>query len=84
MASGESWNCSPSANDPAVRRKIIEFTKKALQAANWLGGDAYLFVPGAVEVFFLPDGEAIPYDVCYERAQEAVSQLLKGAIKLVM
>jgi len=55
LASGESWTCSPTANDPDTRKRIIEFTKKALQVTKWLGTDAYLFVPGAVDVFFLLD-----------------------------
>jgi len=76
LASGESWTCSPTANDPDVRKKIIDFTCKALQITKWLGTDAYLFVPGAVDVFFLPDAEVIPYDVCYERAQQAIRRIL--------
>ena len=79
VASGESWGSSPSANDPDVRKKIIDFTAKALQVTKWLGTDAYLFIPGAVDVFFLPDAEVIPYDVCYERAKEAVNQLVGTA-----
>ncbi len=79
LASGESWTCSPTANDPEHRARIIEFTQKALQIAKWLGTDAYLFVPGAVDVFFLPDAEVIPYDVCYERASEAIRQILPSA-----
>ena len=79
VASGESWTCSPTANDPDVRNRIIEFTHKALQITKWLGTDAYLFVPGAVDVFFLPDAEVIPYDVCYQRACEALRQILPSA-----
>lgn len=82
VASGESWTTSPTANDEDVRLKIIDFTQKALQITHWLGSDAYLFVPGAVEVFFLPDAEVIPYDVCYQRASEAISQLVPVAEKL--
>ena len=82
VASGESWTTSPTANDEDVRLKIIDFTQKALQITHWLGSDAYLFVPGAVEVFFLPDAEVIPYDVCYQRASEAISQLVSVAEKL--
>ena len=81
-ASGEGWTTSPTANDEDVRLKIIDFTQKALQITHWLGSDAYLFVPGAVEVFFLPDAEVIPYDVCYQRASEAISQLVPVAEKL--
>lgn len=79
LASGESWACSPTADDPAVRQKISTFTKQALQVANWLGVDAYLLVPGAVDVFFLPDAEVIPYDVCYDRAFAFVHDLLETA-----
>ena len=79
VASGESWTCSPTANDPEHRARIIEFTQKALQITKWLGTNAYLFIPGAVDVFFLPEAEVIPYDICFERACEAVGQILPGA-----
>jgi hexulose-6-phosphate isomerase len=79
VASGQSWTWSPSASDADVRKKIIDFTRNALKVTKWLGTDAYLFVPGAVDVFFLPDAEVVPYDVCYERASEAVKQLLPTA-----
>ena len=79
VASGESWGCSPTASDAAIRAKIIDFTCKGLQITKWLGTDAYLFVPGAVDVFFLPDAEVIDYDVCYERAGDAIKQLLPAA-----
>ncbi len=79
VASGESWGSSPSDDDPAVRARIVAFTKQALQVTKWLGTDAYLFVPGAVDVFFLENSPVVPYDVCYERAKEAVSQLVRTA-----
>jgi hexulose-6-phosphate isomerase len=79
LASGESWTCSPTANDEAVRNKSIEFNRQALHVAKWLGTDAYLFVPGAVDVFFLPEAEVIPYDVCYQRASEALRRILPAA-----
>jgi L-ribulose-5-phosphate 3-epimerase len=81
LASGENWTCSPTANDEKIRNKSIDFNRKALQIAQWLGTDAYLFVPGAVDVFFLPDAEVIPYDVCYQRASEAVRKILPAAEK---
>ena len=82
VASGESWERSPTSNDPEVRQSIIDFTKKALQITKWLGTDAYLFVPGAVDVFFLPDGEVVPYDVCYQRATDSIFQIAPTAEKL--
>jgi L-ribulose-5-phosphate 3-epimerase len=82
VASGESWGRSPTSNDPEVRQSIIDFTKKALQITKWLGTDAHLFVPGAVDVFFLPDGEVVPYDVCYQRAMDSIFQIAPTAEKL--
>ncbi|MBC8257450.1 MAG: sugar phosphate isomerase/epimerase [SAR324 cluster bacterium] len=82
VASGESWGSSPTSSDAKVRERILDFTQKALQVTQWLGTDAYLYVPGAVDVFFLPEAEVVPYDVCYERATEAISKLLPTAEKL--
>jgi L-ribulose-5-phosphate 3-epimerase len=82
VASVESWSLSPTANDAKVRKAIIEFTKRALQVSKWLGAGAYLFVPGGVDVFFLPDAEVIPYDVCYQRVRQAVAKILPTAERL--
>jgi L-ribulose-5-phosphate 3-epimerase len=82
VASGESWTSSPTSNDPGVRKKIVEFTQKSLQITNWLGVDAYLYVPGAVDVFFMPGGEVVPYDVCYARAKASIQELIPVAEKL--
>ncbi len=79
LASGESWGCSPTSDDPAVREKIADFTKKALQVAAWFDTDAYLLVPGAVDVFFLPEGDVVAYDVCYDRARAFVAGLVDTA-----
>jgi L-ribulose-5-phosphate 3-epimerase len=82
VASGESWGCSPTDDDPTVRAKIVDFTKQALQVARWLGVDAYLYVPGAVDVFFLDPSPVVPYDVCYQRARESIQQILPTAQQL--
>lgn len=82
LASGESWTSVPSASDPKVRKYIIEFTQNALQVGQWLGVDAYLFIPGAVDIFFLPEAEVVPYDVCYQRAKEVVGQILPVAAEV--
>lgn len=34
VASGESWGCSPTDDDPAVRAKIVAFTKRACRWRN--------------------------------------------------
>ncbi len=59
LASGESRLSSPTASSPQVRQKILDFTRKSLQVAHWLGLDAYLFVSGSVDVFFAPYAEVV-------------------------
>jgi L-ribulose-5-phosphate 3-epimerase len=79
LASGESWSNSPTSSDPRVREKNIQFTRTALQIARWLGTDAYLHVPGGVDVFFQPDAEVVPYDMAYERASAVIQALVPAA-----
>ena len=79
LASGENWTCSPTSNDADIRQRSIEFNRKAVRIAKWLGTGAYLYVPGAVDVFFLPEAEKVPYDVCHQRAIEALRQILPAA-----
>ncbi len=79
VATGQNWEWSPTASDHEIRKRIIDFTCKALNVTKWLGADAYLFVPGAVSVFFLPDAEIVPYDVCYERSIETIKEILPVA-----
>jgi hexulose-6-phosphate isomerase len=62
-----------------VRKRNVEFTQKALQIARWLGTDAYLHVPGGVDVFFQPDAEVVPYDAAYERARAVIQELVPAA-----
>ena len=79
VASAENWFCSPTSNNNEIRNRSIDFTRKAIQITKWLSTDAYLYIPGAVDVFFLPEAEVIPYDACFERACEAVKKILPSA-----
>jgi L-ribulose-5-phosphate 3-epimerase len=79
LATGMFWGKSLTANDPAVREEALEIGKALIEKAAWLGLDAVLVVPGAVDVFFLADAEKIPYDVAYERSLKAIKKLSKTA-----
>jgi L-ribulose-5-phosphate 3-epimerase len=81
LATGMFWGKSLTANDPAVREEAIAIGKALVEKAAWLGLDAVLVVPGAVDVFFLADAEKVPYDVVYERSLKAMKKLAKTAEK---
>ena len=82
LATGIYWSTSLTAGDAATRKQAVEYTKKLLQLARWLGTDAILVVPGAVDVFFDPSAEVVRYDTCYKRSQQSIRACLKTAEKL--
>lgn len=78
-ASGLYWACNLGCNKVADRNRAEQAAKRMLQITQWLGTDALLFIPGAVDVFFRPGAEVIPYDVLYSRAKEGTQRLLRTA-----
>lgn len=81
LASGIAWSYNFGSSSASLRREAVRATKKSLQVAGWLGVDALLTVPAAVDVFFNPGAEVIPYDIAYQRAQEGILQCLPAAKK---
>jgi len=82
VATGVYWSTSLTSSDAGTRKQTVEYTKKLLQIARWLGTDAILVVPGAVDVFFDPKSEHVPYDECYKRSQQSLKACVKTAEKL--
>jgi L-ribulose-5-phosphate 3-epimerase len=82
VATGVYWGCSLTANKADVRKQAVEYTKKLLHIARWLGTDAILVVPGAVDVFFDPTAEHSPYDECYKRSRQSINACVATAEKL--
>jgi len=81
LASGVYWDISLTDNKASVRNKAQAITRAYLQKASWLGVDAVLVVPGAVDVFFKPEAPVIPYEVVWERSQKQLKALAKTARK---
>ena len=75
LATGLFWRTSLTANDPAVCEAAMENARSLIERAAWLGTDAVLIIPGAVDVPFLENPEHIPYDDCWERSLAAIKTL---------
>ncbi len=73
------WKYSLTSSDKSKREKAEGIVKKMLQIAFQLKVDTILVVPGAVDVWSDPKTEIVPYDVAYERSQEALCSLIKIA-----
>lgn len=80
LATGLYWDYSMTSADESRRRKAIDIGKKQLELASAFGVDAVLVIPGAVGVDFIPGSEVVPYDAAYERASEAIAELVPYAV----
>lgn len=74
VASGLYWTYSFTSNDETVREKAKNIVRRQLQIAKLLECDSILVVPALVN-------EEVPYDVAYNRAFDAMSELAYDAEK---
>lgn len=79
LATGLFWDYSLSSSNDKVKDKAKGIVKKMLELASYLGIDTILVVPGAVDVFFKPEAEVVPYDVAYQRSLESLRECLDTA-----
>lgn len=79
LATGLYWTYSLTSANEETRLKAGFIVKKQLDAAELLGVDTILVVPGAVGVDFIPGFEVVDYDDAYERALESIVKLARYA-----
>lgn len=73
------WDNNLVSDREATRTKAKDIVRRQLDAAAILGADTILVVPGYVGCTFTEEPECIAYDVAYERAQEALTDLSRHA-----
>lgn len=78
LASGLYWAYPATSSDPKIRQKSKDIVRKQLETAALLGADGILVVPGVVGGL-APGGEVVQYDVAYDRALEAFTELKSEA-----
>jgi len=79
VATGLYWSYPFTSNDEAVREKAVEIAEKQLEMAKALGADTILIVPGAVDIPWVDNFDAIPYDIAYERALTGFNRIKSKA-----
>lgn len=72
VSTGLHWKFPISARDPKVRQQGIRIVDRQIEAAQLLGTDAILMVPGLVT-------EEVPYNEVYLRCVDALQQLAPKA-----
>lgn len=76
LASGLTWGCSPTSNDPAVRERAHANAVRQLECANLLGVSAILLVPGTVGTgFWGGQDDYVYYEDAWKRCVEQLKAL---------
>jgi hexulose-6-phosphate isomerase len=79
IATGLYWTRSLSSPDDVERQAGLEVARKQMRMATAMDVNHLLIVPGAVDVFFLPDKKPVPYEVAYRNAQRSLRTLADEA-----
>jgi L-ribulose-5-phosphate 3-epimerase len=78
-ASGLYWGRNLADSDPAARAQATNDLQTMLKISSWLGAKTHLTIPGAVDIFFLPEREALPYAHVWRYATEGIRACLPAA-----
>ena len=76
VASGLYWSRSLGDADVTASVQAAEDLESMVRIASLLGAKTLLTIPGAVDVFFLPDRPKQPYDAVWKRATEGLRKVL--------
>jgi L-ribulose-5-phosphate 3-epimerase len=79
LISGHYWGCPLSSTDSAQRKAAVEFTRKYICVAHWLGVKTILVIPGAVDVAWDPSVPVTPYQQVWDNATASLKELLPFA-----
>jgi L-ribulose-5-phosphate 3-epimerase len=76
-ASGIYWSRSLGDGNP----QAVDDLQRMARICGWLGARTHLTIPGAVEVFFLPERPIQSYDTVLKNARTGLEQVLPVAEK---
>lgn len=76
MASGLYWSYNLASQSEVDRTRALNALERMLQITSWFGASTLLTIPGAVDVFFLPDAPVLPYGDVWERSVEGLEKVL--------
>ena len=82
LASGHYGAESLGAADEGERIRAVDFTKKYLQIAAWIGAETILVVPGSTHVTWDPSRPVVPYKTAWENSTRSINELIPLAEKL--
>lgn len=79
MTSVSYWALPLSAQDEAQRQKALDFTRKYIQIASWLGVKTILVIPGYVDIGWDPSAAVVPYQKVWDTSTKSLRELIPVA-----
>jgi hexulose-6-phosphate isomerase len=79
MTSGNYWAMPLSAQDEAQRQQSLEFSRKYVRVAGWLGVRTILIIPGVVDVGWDPSVPVVSYQQVWDTSTRSLEELLPFA-----
>jgi len=79
LATGLYWKNSLSAPDENERQRALAVARQQMRLAAAMRVTHLLVVPGAVDVFFLPEKPPVPYETAYHTALRSLQTLAAEA-----
>lgn len=79
LASGLYWERNLASAEPSLRAQAVDDLKRMVAIASRLGAKTLLTIPGAVDVFFLPDRPWQAYAEVLQYAKDGLAQVLTDA-----
>jgi hexulose-6-phosphate isomerase len=76
MASGTYWSYNLASAEEAARTRALNALERMLRISSWFGAETLLTIPGAVDVFFMPEVAAQNYSVVWDRCTEGIDRVL--------
>jgi hexulose-6-phosphate isomerase len=79
VASGIYWSYALASESASDRAKAVDALKKMIQITSWLKCRTLLTIPGAVDIFFLPNSPVLDYAFVREHALEGLRSVVADA-----
>jgi hexulose-6-phosphate isomerase len=79
LATGLYWGRSLSSPDEEERQAALQVARHQMRMAAAMDISHLLVVPGAVDVFFMPDKLPVPYETAWQQAQRSLMTLADEA-----
>ncbi len=75
LATGFYWGCSLGTDNEAERQQALDFSRKYLRIASWIGAESILVVPGATRVAWDESRPVLSYKTVWEASIRSIREL---------